>query len=31
MAFKLKYTQVAQGHLFALKNDSSKHRILKDI
>jgi hypothetical protein len=31
MTFKLKYTQVAENHLRALKNDPSKQRVLKDV
>jgi len=31
MNFKLKYTEAAEEHLLDLKNDPSKHRILKDV
>lgn len=31
MSFSLLYTAKAENQLFALKNDHSKHRILKDV
>lgn len=31
MAFTLKYTEEAKGHLYTLKSDPSKNRILKDV
>ena len=31
MSFTLRYTQTAERHLLALKNDPSKQRILKDV
>lgn len=31
MIFKLRYSETAHRHLLALKNDSSKKRILKDV
>jgi hypothetical protein len=31
MAFKFKYTEAAENHLFELKKNPSKQRILKDV
>lgn len=31
MVYTLKFTATAQTHLLELKNDPSKHRILKDV